>query len=81
MASKSITVYVNDKAKKFLLGAQVKHALGTRATRAVRAHRAVVRDADGNSMDVDGALGDGARLYVSPTTPTEFADEVLRRAR
>ncbi len=80
MASDKITIYVNDKPQRFFLGAQVKHAIGTRAAKAVRAHRAVVRDAAGNSVDVDGALAEGTRLYVTPTTPTEFADEVLRHA-
>ncbi len=80
MASEKITVYVNDKPKRFFPGAQVKHAIGVRATRAVRAHHAVVRDRDGNLVDVDGALGPGTRLYVSPTTPEKFADEVLRHA-
>ncbi len=80
MPSEKITVYVNDKPKRFWLGAQVKHAIGARATKAVRAHRAIVRDGGGNSVDVEGALGEGARLYVAPTDPTAFADDVLRHA-
>jgi len=39
-----------------------------------------VRDADGNRVDVDGALYDGERLYLAPMDPTTFADEVRRRA-
>ncbi len=81
MPSEKITVYVNDKPKQFFVGAQVKHAIGARATKAVRAHRAIVRDADGNMIDVDGALGEGERLFVTPSSPTEFAEEVLRHAR
>lgn len=80
MPSEKITVYVNDKPKQFFIGALVKHAIGTRATKAVRAHRAVVRDADGNQVDVDGALGEGERLFVIPSDPTLFAEDVLRHA-
>ncbi len=81
MKSEKITVYVNDKPKKLFLGMNVKHAIGTRQTKAVREHRAIVRDADGNSVDVDGALYDGERLYVLPMNPTTFADQVQRNAR
>ncbi len=59
---------------------RVKNAIGARRTRAVREHRAIIRDADGNSIDVDGALYDGERLSISPMDATAFADEVRRRA-
>jgi len=75
-----VTVYVNDKSKTLFFGMRVKNAIGTRRARAVREHRAIVRDADGNSIDVDGALYDGERLYIAPIDPTTFADEVRKRA-
>lgn len=75
-----VTVFVNDKPKRLFLGLKVKHAIGARWTRKVREHRALVRDADGNRVDVDGALYDGERLYLAPMDPTTFADEVRRRA-
>jgi hypothetical protein len=78
--SEQITVFVNDKPKKLFFGMKVKHAIGARRAQKVRAHRAIVRDADGNEVDVDGALYDGARLYLAPMTPQEYADDVLRRA-
>ena len=80
MDSSKLTVYVNDKPNQLFRGLAVKHAIGSRKTRAVQAHRAIVRDADGNIVDVDGALYDGERLYLSPTSPEAFAEEVLRAA-
>ncbi len=80
MKTETITVYVNDKPKRLFVGMQVKHAIGARATRNVRAHRAVVLDDDGNRVDVDGALFDGARLRLAPMDPQTFADEVRREA-
>ena len=79
-ASEKITVCVNDKAKELFLGMCVKHAIGSRATQRVKAHHAIVRDAEGNPVDVDGALYDGERLYLAPMDPQTFADEVLKRA-
>jgi hypothetical protein len=75
-----LTVYVNDRPKRLFLGLKVKHAIGTRQARAVREHRAIVRDADGNPVDIDGALYDGERLYLASMDPNTFADEVRRRA-
>jgi hypothetical protein len=75
-----ITVYVNDKPKRIFFGMCVKNAISVRRAQAVREHRAIIRDAIGNSIDVDGALYDGERLYISPMDPTTFADEVRRRA-
>jgi hypothetical protein len=75
-----ITIYVNDKPKRIFFGMRVKNVISARRAQAVRDHRAIIRDADGNSIDVDGALYDGERLYVSPMDPTTFADEVRKRA-
>jgi hypothetical protein len=75
-----ITIYVNDKPKRIFFGMRVKNVISARRAQAVRDHRAIIRDADGNSIDVDGALYDGERLYISPMDPTTFADEVRKRA-
>jgi hypothetical protein len=75
-----ITVYVNDKPKRIFFGMRVKNVVGARRAQAAREHRAMIRDADGNSIDVDGALNDGERLYISPMDPATFADEVQQRA-
>jgi hypothetical protein len=73
-----ITVYVDDRPKVLFVGMSVKHAIGARMTQRVRAHRAIVRDAAGNHVDVDGALYDGERLYLAPMDPTAFADAVRK---
>ncbi len=78
MTQEKILVYVNDQPKELFFGMTVKHALGTQLTQRVRAHRAVVRDGAGNVADVDGALSDGARLYVTPIDPQTFMDDLLR---
>ncbi|HEX7587044.1 MAG TPA: hypothetical protein VF478_01895, partial [Anaerolineae bacterium] len=80
MKSEKITVYVNGKPKKIFFGMRVKDAIGVRRARAAREHRAVVRDAEGNRIDVDGALYDGERLFISPQDPEAFADEMQKRA-
>ncbi len=80
MKNDKITIYVNDKPKQVFFGMRVKNAIGARRARAVREHRAIIRDADGNSIDVDGALYDGERLYIAPMDPTTFADDVRKRA-
>src|SRR5512135_1686480 len=73
--NQQLTVYVNDRPKRLFHGLKVKHAIGARNANAVREHRAVVRDGDGNQVDVDGALYDGERLYLTSMDPTSFADE------
>jgi len=78
--SEKITVYVNDKPKELFFGLRVKNAIGTRWTQRVKTHHALVRDADGNSIDVDGALYDGERLYLASMDPQTFADEIEKRA-
>lgn len=80
MKTEKITVYVNDKPNKLFFGLRVKHAIGARWTQRVKTHHATVRDADGNSIDVDGALYDGERLYLAPMNPKMFADEAQKRA-
>lgn len=75
-----ITIYVNDKPKRIFFGMRVKNVISARRAQAVREYRAIIRDADGNRIDVDGALYDGERLYIAPMDPTTFADEVRKRA-
>ncbi|MBM3127883.1 MAG: hypothetical protein FJ009_04515 [Chloroflexi bacterium] len=78
--SEKIIVYVNDKPKETFLGMCVRHVIGARAAQRVKTHHAIVRDADGNVVGIDGALFDGARLYVAPMDPKSFADEIQKRA-
>lgn len=80
MKGEKITVYVNDQPKTLFIGMRVRNAIGTRATQRVQAHRAIVRDAEGNRVDVDGALYDGERLYLAPMDPRTFADEIQKSA-
>ena len=80
MKREKIIVYVNDKPKEIFFGMRVKNAIGTRWTQRVKTHRAIVRDAAGNAIDVDGALYDGERLYLAPMDPRTFADEIQKRA-
>jgi hypothetical protein len=75
-----ITVYLNDKPKTLYFGMRVKDAIGARRAKAVREHRAIIRDAEGNSIDFDGALYDGERLYLVSMDPVTFADEMQKRA-
>jgi len=78
--SEKITVYVNDQPKELFIGMRVRNAIGTRATQRVQTHHAIVHDADGNRVDVDGALYDGERLYLAPMDPQTFADDARTRA-
>ena len=80
MPGEKITVYVNDKPKETFLGMCVQNVIGARATQRVKTHHAIVRDADGNVVGVDGALYDGERLYIAPMDPKSFADEIQKRA-
>lgn len=80
MQPEKITVYVDEKPKRLFFGLKVKHAIGARWTQRVREHRAIVRDADSNTVDVDGALYDGERLHLAPMDPTTFADEIMQHA-
>ena len=67
-----IRVTVNDKTERFHLGLKVKHAIGERWVKQVRARRAYVRDANGNRYDLEGALFDGQTLYVVTVSPEDF---------
>ncbi len=78
--NEKITVYVNGKSKRVFLGMRVKNVISVRRARALREHRAEIRDAEGNQIDVDGALYDGERLFISPMDSVVFADKLLKRA-
>jgi hypothetical protein len=80
MQRQKIIVYVNDKPRETFLGMRVRNVLGARALQRVRARQAIVRDGEGNVVDVDGALYDGEHLYIAPIDPTTFADEMQRSA-
>ena len=80
MKREKITIYVNGRAKTVFFGMRVKDAISARRGRAVREHRAVIRDAEGNRIDIDGALYDGERLSISPQDPAAFADEIKKRS-
>ncbi len=71
-----ITVFVDEKPKQLFLGLRVRHAIGPRKAKAVEQRRMVVRDADGNIIDVDGALHDGQRLYLVKTGPEDVTPAV-----
>lgn len=62
--SEKVKVWVDGKEDTFFLGLRVRHAIGYRAVKAVEQGRALVQDADGNGVDLDGALYDGERLFV-----------------
>jgi hypothetical protein len=79
-SAEKITVYVHGKPKRVFFGMRVKNALSARRVKAVREHRAIIRNADGNPVDIDGALYDGERLFVAPIDPLAFADHVRQRA-
>ena len=66
-AKRRIRVYVDDETRRFFLGLRVRHAIGYAQAQRVERREAVVRDGDGNRVDLDGALYDGERLYVRPT--------------
>ncbi len=69
MGADSILVFVNGKAKHLYLGLRVRHAIGPRSSKAVEQHRAVVRDVHGSTIDIDGAVHDGERLFVVQVDP------------
>lgn len=80
LRNEKITVYVDGKSKSVFLGMRVKNVIGLRRARAVREHRAEIRDHEGNRIDVDGALYDGEQLFIAPLDPAAFADDVRKRA-
>ena len=64
--SQRVTVYVDDEPRRFFLGLLVRHAIGHRAAWHVERQEAIVKDGDGNQVDLDAALYEGERLYVKP---------------
>lgn len=67
MESERIRVFVNDRPVTLYRGLSVRHALvaaGERRCRAALAGEVPVRDGDGFAVGLEGALLDGARLYV-----------------
>jgi hypothetical protein len=62
--NEKVSVIVNGKESTFFLGLAVRHAIGSRAARAVQAGRRIVCDPDGNQIGLDGALYDGQVLVV-----------------
>ena len=64
MSDKRVTVYVNDEPRRLFLGLRVRHAIGHQQSKLVERNEVVVEDADGNQVDLDGALYDGERLHV-----------------
>lgn len=79
MKAQKITVYVNGKPKQTFLGMCVRNVIGAHAAQRVQAHRAIVRDAEGNVVGIDGALYDGERLTIAPLDPQTFAAEIQKR--
>lgn len=69
--TQKITVYVNDEPNRFFLGLRVRHAIGYQHAWRVARREAVVQDAEGNLLDLEGALYDGERLYVQPIAPAQ----------
>ena len=59
-----IQVCVDDEPRWFYLGLRVRHAIGHHQAGCVERGECVVRDGDGDRVDLDGALYDGERLYV-----------------
>ena len=62
--SERLSVYVNGDPKRLFLGLRVRHAIGYQQAWRVERGEAVVKDGDGNRIDLDGALYDGERLFV-----------------
>jgi hypothetical protein len=63
-ATRRVIVYVNEEPRRLFLGLRVRHAIGYRAAWRVERGEALVTDAAGNRVDLDGALYEGERLYV-----------------
>lgn len=64
-AARCIQVHVDDEPRQFYLGLRVRHAIAHDQVRRVECGESVVRDGDGDRVDLDGALYDGERLYIS----------------
>ncbi len=68
MEKERIRVFVNDRPVTLYRGLTVKHALiaaGDDRYRPALAGDAAVRDGDGFVVGLEGALHEGARLYVT----------------
>lgn len=63
-AEPGVIVYVNGERRRLFLGLRVRHAIGYRKARQVERGQAVVKDDEGNVVDLDGALHEGERLIV-----------------
>lgn len=59
-------IYVNDRPVDLAPGMTVRHALTAAGLVAGVNQGLAVRDEWGNELGLDGALADGARLYVKP---------------
>ncbi len=57
-------VYVNDKAVEILPGMKVRHALTGAGLSGLPGKTERVYDEWGNEVGLDGALSEGARIYV-----------------
>jgi hypothetical protein len=64
--ARQIAITVNGEERRIYLGLRVRHALGYEEVRRVERGEAVVEDAEGQRVDLDGALYDGQRLTVKP---------------
>jgi hypothetical protein len=62
--NRRITVYVDDEPRRLFLGLRVRHAIGHQAAWRAERREAIVKDENGNQLDLDGALYDGERLYI-----------------
>ena len=58
-------VHVDDEPRQFYLGLRMRHAIDHVQVRRIERGECVVRDGDGDRVDLDGALYDGERLYIS----------------
>lgn len=57
-------VYVNDKPVRLLPGMTVKHALGHQGLVEELEHGKKVYDEWGHELGMDGALSEGAKIFV-----------------
>ena len=65
--NRQVTVYVDDKPRRFFLGLRVRHAFGHQQAKKVERGELMVTDDRGSRVDLDGALYDGERLHIVST--------------